>query len=81
MKSEQSRLTDCLAVWSVSSPRKLVVLLDGLKQLDAYLDRLGLDTGVLVICDQRAAAAPLEERTKEETATSPNGRSIRMLRT
>ena len=34
----------------------------GLEQLDAYLDGLGLSTGVLVIFDARGAAAPLAER-------------------
>ena len=52
----------------------------GLAQLDGYLDRLGLDTGVLVIFDRRSAAAPIEERTVFEEATSPAGRSVTLLK-
>lgn len=40
----------------------------------------GLDTGVLVLLDQRAAAAPVEERTREEAAETASGERIRVLR-
>jgi len=55
-------------------------LSDGLTQLDAYLDRLALDTGVLVIFDRRPDAAPIHTRTRFESATSPTGRAITVLR-
>jgi hypothetical protein len=55
-------------------------LAQGLAQLDAYLDRLSLDTGVLVIFDRRPNAAPVAERTTFEKATSPSSRPITVLR-
>src|SRR5262249_42095327 len=36
---------------------------EGLAQLDGYLDRLGLDTGTLIVFDVRPEAAPITERT------------------
>lgn len=53
---------------------------EGLRQLDAYLARLGLDAGVLVVFDRRSDAPPLEARVYEEAATTPSGRAIRVLR-
>jgi hypothetical protein len=53
---------------------------EGLTQLDGYLDRLGLDTGALVIFDRRPQAAPVAERTTFIQATSPSGRAITALR-
>jgi len=55
-------------------------LAEGLAQLDGYLDRLGLDTGVLVVFDRRPKAAPIAERTHFEQATSPAGRPVTVLR-
>jgi hypothetical protein len=52
----------------------------GLTQLDRYLDRLRLDTGVLVVFDRRPNAAPLPERTRFDQATSPSGRPVTILR-
>jgi hypothetical protein len=52
----------------------------GLAQLDGYLDRLSLDTGVLVIFDRRPQAAPIVQRTTFEKATSPSNRAITVLR-
>jgi hypothetical protein len=52
----------------------------GLGQLDAYLARLGLPHGVLVIFDARAAAEPVEERTRFEEATTASGRRVTVLR-
>jgi hypothetical protein len=51
-------------------------LAEGLTQLD----RVRLDRGVLVLFDRRTNALPIEERTREESATSPKGRAIRILR-
>jgi hypothetical protein len=55
-------------------------LAEGLAQLDAYLDRLSLDTGVLVVFDRRPNAAPVAERTTFDQATSPSGRAVTVLR-
>ncbi|MGH3166793.1 MAG: ATP-binding protein [Trebonia sp.] len=53
---------------------------EGLTQLDGYLDRLGLDSGTLLIFDRRPSAAeqpPNPEFTREDT---PAGRTITLLR-
>jgi hypothetical protein len=55
-------------------------LAEGLAQLDGYLDRLGLDTGALLLFDRRPTAPPIAERTRFEDATSPSGRPITLLR-
>ncbi len=55
-------------------------LAEGLAQLDSYLDRLGLGTGVLIVFDRRPNAAPIAERTRFEEATSPSGRPVTVLR-
>ncbi|WP_437938551.1 AAA family ATPase [Sorangium sp. So ce341] len=52
----------------------------GLAQLDEYLQRLGLATGVLVIFDRRAGAPSTEDRTRFEEATTPSGRAVTVLR-
>jgi hypothetical protein len=66
-----------LKVWR---PDESDPLAAGLAQLDAYLDRLDTDTGVLIVFDRRPAAAPIAERTRFEQATSPSGRPITVLR-
>jgi hypothetical protein len=63
----------------VRTERSGDVLDKGLVQLDGYLDRLGLSEGTLVIFDRRADAAPIDERTRIETATSPKGRTITVV--
>ncbi len=55
-------------------------LAQGLVQLDSYLDRLELTTGVLVIFDRRPKAALITERTQFSDVISPAGRSIVLLR-
>ncbi len=55
-------------------------LSNGLRQLDAYLDRLGLDTGVLVIFDRRPEAEEPEVRTRFERVDTPAGREVTLLR-
>ncbi|MBF6350024.1 ATP-binding protein [Nocardia flavorosea] len=52
----------------------------GLAQLDKYLDRLELETGVLAIFDCRPDAAPITERTQLSEITAPSGRRITLLR-
>ena len=66
-----------LKVWADGKPDPLE---RGLHQLDGYLERLGLDTGVLVIFDRREAASPIAERTRFEQAGTPSGRSVTVLR-
>ena len=66
-----------LKVWQ---PRKADPLAQGLAQLDGYLDRLGLDTGTLIIFDRRPDAAPVTERTAITRVDSPADRAIILLR-
>jgi hypothetical protein len=66
-----------LKVWRAGEPDPLA---RGLTQLDGYLNRLSLGTGVLVVFDRRPEAAPIAERTRFEQASSPSGRPITVLR-
>lgn len=66
-----------LKVWAAGRPDPLD---EGLVQLDGYLDRLGLTTGVLVIFDRRPLAAPIAERTAFDEARTPSGRTVTVLR-
>ena len=66
-----------LKVWAAGRPDPLSI---GLAQLDAYLVRLGLDSGVLAIFDRRPDAAEITERTSFEKLRSPAGREITLLR-
>jgi hypothetical protein len=66
-----------LKVWAIGRPDPLKT---GLKQLDGYLDRLGLDTGTLIIFDRRPDAAPIHERTAFGEEHGPSGRAITLLR-
>jgi hypothetical protein len=54
-------------------------LSEGLSQLDAYLERLGLDEGVLVIFDRRKGASG-RPRGQFEQEQSPSGREVTVLR-
>jgi hypothetical protein len=53
---------------------------EGLAQLDAYLDGLGLATGWLVIFDRRRDQPPISQRTGSATAVSPAGRVVTVIR-
>ncbi|WP_218026722.1 ATP-binding protein [Nocardia inohanensis] len=53
---------------------------DGLAQLDGYLDRMSLSTGVLVIFDRRPDAAAITARTTFSEATTPTSRTVTVLR-
>ncbi|WP_433441186.1 AAA family ATPase [Nonomuraea sp. CA-141351] len=53
---------------------------EGLAQLDRYLDRLTLPTGVLVIFDRRPEAPTWKERGGFDQATTPSGRQVTVLR-
>ncbi len=53
---------------------------DGLEQLDDYLTGLGLATGWLIIFDQRSDLPPIAERTTHDIATTPNGKTVNVIR-
>ncbi len=55
-------------------------LSEGLKQLDSYLSGLGLETGWLVIFDQRSGLPEIAERVMAETAVSPADRIVTVIR-
>ncbi|MFZ2419678.1 MAG: ATP-binding protein, partial [Anaerolineae bacterium] len=73
----QVRLAIELKTWRDEEPDPLT---KGLSQLDAYLTGLGLDTGWLVIFDQRANQPRIAERTSTTTALTPAGRSVTVIR-
>jgi len=66
-----------LKVWREGKKDPLV---EGLKQLDKYLSGLNLDTGWLVIFDRREGLVSLSDRTTTESAISPAGRNIIVIR-
>lgn len=53
---------------------------EGLEQLDNYLSGLGLKTGWLVIFDQRSGLPDISERTTTETAVTPIGSTVTVIR-
>jgi hypothetical protein len=53
---------------------------EGLEQLDAYLDQLGLPTGTLALFDRRPDAPPLAQRSSLGEAVTLSGRTVRLLR-
>lgn len=71
------RLAIELKVWRPGAGDPLT---EGLEQLDGYLARMGLGEGWLVIFDRRPDALPLEERLGVDPATTPAGRSVRVIR-
>ena len=52
----------------------------GLEQIERYLQRLDLDSGFLVIFDQRAEPAIWEQRMQSNEAQTASGRSITVMR-
>jgi hypothetical protein len=66
-----------LKVWRDALPDPLE---EGLEQLDDYLNGLGLETGWLVIFDQRSGLPPIAERTTTETAITPQGKTATVIR-
>jgi hypothetical protein len=66
-----------LKVWRDGKPDPLK---EGLNQLDERLSGLGLDTGWLVIFDQRSGLPDISERTTTETGTTPSGRTVTVIR-
>jgi len=53
---------------------------DGLGQLDTYLARAGLETGWLIIFDQRSGLPPIEERVSVSESVTPGGRRVHVIR-
>ena len=51
----------------------------GLWQLSDYLDRLGLDTGTLILFDLRTDTLPVDERCSLESVEH-DGRTLMVLR-
>lgn len=72
-----ARLAMELKVWRDGDPDPLI---QGLEQLDRYLSGLGLATGWLVIFDQRRGQPDISHRTATETATTPDGRVVTVIR-
>jgi hypothetical protein len=66
-----------LKVWREQRPDPLA---QGLEQLDRYLAGLSLETGWLVIFDQRSGLPPISDRTSIESAITPQGRAITVIR-
>jgi hypothetical protein len=66
-----------LKVWREGRPDPLKA---GMEQLDRYLTGLGLNTGWLVIFDRRPGLPPIAERTTTEPATTPEKRTITVIR-
>jgi hypothetical protein len=82
------RMDICLRYGNVTLGMELKVwrntakdpLTKGLEQLDRYLGRLGLETGWLVIFDQRSNQPAIEERTRIEQAATMTGKTITVIR-
>jgi hypothetical protein len=55
-------------------------LAEGLVQLDGYLDRLGLDTGTLLIFDRRPSAVKKHPDPTFSAEHTPAGREVTLLR-
>ncbi|WP_446341774.1 ATP-binding protein [Coleofasciculus chthonoplastes] len=66
-----------LKVWRQGRPDPIKA---GLEQLDRYLAGLGLETGWLVIFDQRQGLPPIAERTTTESAKTACDRRVVVIR-
>jgi len=66
-----------LKVWRAGRPDPLKA---GLEQIERYLAGLSLETGWLVIFDQRPDLPPIGDRTTTEPAKTKTGRSITVIR-
>ena len=77
VRHRSPRLAIELKVWRRGRPDPLS---QGLQQLDNYLRGLSLPTGWLIIFDQRDNLPALSERTTSESATTPSGRVVTVIR-
>ena len=66
-----------LKVWRDGEPDPVE---EGLPQLDEYLAKLGLQTGWLVVFDQRPGLPRARERTSASQVATPNGRDVMVVR-
>lgn len=66
-----------LKTWRTGRPDPV---LQGLGQLDEYLAGLGLETGWLVVFDQRKSGTAAGENAYCEEATTPGGRTVTVVR-
>ncbi|HRI69758.1 MAG TPA: hypothetical protein PK156_36265 [Polyangium sp.] len=55
-------------------------LREGLEQIDEYLSGLNLDLGWLAIFDRRPSAVPVAQRLGTSLATTPQGKTITVIR-
>jgi len=66
-----------LKVWRDGTPDPLA---QDLQQLDRYLNKLALDSGWLVIFDQRSDQPDIRDRTHSEYDQTPSGKAVRVIR-
>ncbi len=66
-----------LKVWRDVEPDPL---LEGLEQIDGYLQGLGLSGGWLVIFDRRCNQPRIRERTGTQSSRTPSGKNITVIR-
>lgn len=66
-----------LKVWR---DKQVDPLKKGLDQLDDYLQKTGLDNGVLVLFDRRSNAKPIAKRTKFKSTKTPSKKRVLLLR-
>ena len=66
-----------LKVWREGRPDPLI---RALEQIDRYLAGLSLNSGWLVIFDQRSGIGPIADRTTVEQAETINGKQITVIR-
>lgn len=78
-KKQAQKLAVEIKVWR-DRDKKGDPLVQGLKQIDEYLARLGLDEGTLVIFDTRSVAEDIDDRTRFESHTTASGRTVTLLR-
>lgn len=82
------RMDLCLRYRDITLPIEIKVWRDGakdpltagLEQLDGYLASLTADHGWLVLFDRRSGQAPIAERTSTESAHTPAGRVVTVIR-
>jgi hypothetical protein len=78
-KKQKQRLAVEIKVWRDRDKRG-DPLPQGLKQIDEYMARLGLEEGTLVIFDCRTQAENIDDRTRFESHKTASGRSVVLLR-
>jgi hypothetical protein len=66
-----------LKVWADSRPDPLA---EGLRQIEGYLEGLGIARGTLVLFDRRTTPAVVEEAEVFSEATTPKGLSVCVMR-